>query len=210
MRPSPLLIMLMASVLADVAAPFGHAAAQRAPAIPALPLRPLTTLGLSGVPASTAQFTLLDLRVTTDGRVVNPYDPAQADVTLTVTTPSGTTLSVPAFWMVDFNTGGTPTDTGAWHARFTPTEPGTYTLRASSGTVQSTPQSVSVAASDAPGFIRRSATHPRFFADSQGHTFIPSGPNIAWSTGNVLADYERWFDRLAASGGNYARLWMAS
>ena len=198
--------LLAAALIAGLPAAAQKAVPSSGPATPG----PFTALNLTGLPARAAQFTLLDLRVTTGGQVLNPYDPIQADVTLNVTTPSGAALSVPAFWMVEFGADGRPTDAGAWHARFTPTEPGIYTLRVRSGAAQSTPQSVSVTASDAPGFIRRSAAHPRFFEDSRGRTFIPTGPNIAWSTGDVLADYERWFDRLAENGGNYARVWMAS
>ncbi len=200
--------LLVGAVLASAGAVL-PGAAQTGPAVQ-VSARPFTTLALRDVPASAGQFGMLDLRVTTDGRAVNPYDPAQADLTLEVTTPAGRTLSVPAFWMVEHAPDGTPADEGGWHARFTPEEIGTYTLRVRSGAAQSEPQRVQVTASDAPGFIRTSAAHPRTFEDSRGHPFVPIGPNVAWSTGDVLADYERWFDRLAANGGTYARIWMAS
>ncbi|MBB5376668.1 hypothetical protein HNQ07_002132 [Deinococcus metalli] len=211
MRRQFLYSVLVTATLIGVIDHAGVVAAQRPPPIiPATPLNASTTAELTGLPATSAQFTRLDLRVVTDGRALNPYDPAHADLTLDVTLPSGTTLSVPAFWMVDYAADGTPADAGGWHVRFTPTEPGTYSMMPRIGAVRGRERTLTVTASDAPGFITRSRTSPRFFADSRGRTFIPIGPNIAWSTGNVLADYERWFDRLAASGGTYARVWMAS
>ncbi len=52
---------------------------------------------------------------------------------------------------------------------------------------------------------------PRHFAFDDGTPFVPVGLNVCWSTGpQPLEDYRRWFTRLAANGGNFARLWMAS
>ena len=52
---------------------------------------------------------------------------------------------------------------------------------------------------------------PRYFAFDDGSPFVPVGLNVCWGAGaQPLADYRRWFQRLAANGGNFARLWMAS
>ncbi|GGJ76286.1 DUF5060 domain-containing protein [Deinococcus aquiradiocola] len=206
-RPVLKAVLLMAALTAAPTSAQG--------AMPPAPLQAFTTLALTGVPARAEQFTLLDLRVNISLRATNPYDPAQADLNLIVTMPAGRTLRVPAFWMVAYGPDGTPADAGAWHARFTPTETGTYTLRVQAANPQgraaeSAAQTLTVTPGDAPGFVTRSVTSPRTFADSHGRTFIPIGPNIAWSGGDVLADYERWFDRLAENGGTYARIWMAS
>jgi hypothetical protein len=51
----------------------------------------------------------------------------------------------------------------------------------------------------------------RHFAFEDGTPYVPVGLNVCWSAGaHPLEDYRRWFTRLAAHGGNFARLWMAS
>gem|GEM_PF-1530581 len=49
----------------------------------------------------------------------------------------------------------------------------------------------------------------RYLVDAFGNNFVPVGPNIAWAGAKGVFDYEKWFSKLQANGGNYARIWMA-
>jgi hypothetical protein len=52
---------------------------------------------------------------------------------------------------------------------------------------------------------------PSHFAFEDGRAFVPVGLNICWGVSDrPLEDYRRWLTRLAAQGGNFVRLWMAS
>jgi len=63
---------------------------------------------------------------------------------------------------------------------------------------------------DAQGFVRAGPSG-RFFIGSDGSPFIPLGLNIAWPVNEyheVVSYYESYFQRLAAKGGNFARIWL--
>lgn len=76
-----------------------------------------------------------------------------------------------------------------------------------------------VSAADQAAFVRVSPRDSRYFELSDGQPYVPIGLNLAISPTGIklgvsrvgeLSDYERWFRRLAASGGNYARVWLSS
>lgn len=146
--------------------------------------------------------------------VSNPYDPTQANLTVSFTAPNRQTYRIPAFWYQDFDPQTLqPQGTGGWRARFTPTQPGTWQVMAQweNPATQSEVALLEVAAQpNARGFVRIDPHQPRYFSFDNHDLYLPIGLNIAWSTGNVLADYTRWFDQLARNGGNFARIWMAS
>ena len=62
----------------------------------------------------------------------------------------------------------------------------------------------------AAGFIRVNPANKLYFAFDNGETFFPVGLNIGWDGDQVLAEYQRWMDRLSAQGGTVMRVWMAS
>jgi hypothetical protein len=163
--------------------------------------------------ATIAQFALLELTLTTNVAVENPYDPAQIDLRVRFSGPAGQELVVPAFWMQPFDaTTQAPMGEPGWRVRFTPPVAGQWTAQAYlTGTAaQSAVVPVAVTPATSPGFIRIHPANSRYFAFDSGEPYLPNGLNIGWSVGDVLADYERWFDALAANGGNVARIWMAS
>lgn len=114
-------------------------------------------------------------------------------------------LRVPVFW----DTADTPI--GAWRARIQLAHPGEWQVYVQHGARMSEVQQLMVVPHPhAHGIIRVDA---RGFAFADDTPFLPIGLNLGWSTSQgeaVLADYERWFARLAAHGGNAARIWMAS
>lgn len=59
-----------------------------------------------------------------------------------------------------------------------------------------------------------SKTNPRYLELATGGTFIPVGPNICFARSvtdgdSLLAYYDHYFDRLAAHGGNFTRVWLS-
>lgn len=156
----------------------------------------------------------VEFTVDTDGVWSNPYDPGQVDLRVTLTGPSGATLTVPAFWYQGFTADGArPDGPAGWRARATVPVPGEWSVRAalSAPNLRSADLSLPVGAAPprARGFLRLDRDRTGFGYDD-GTPFIPVGANIGWSRGsNVLGDYERWFSRLAAAGGNATRVWMA-
>ena len=159
------------------------------------------------------QYRPLDLTLITDGMVANPFDPAQLDLRVRFTSPTGQVFLIPAFWYQAFTTQLQPEGAPSWQVRFTPTEAGAWRAQAELTQPKLTSKSLtfSVAVNaKARGFVRVHPEIARYFAFDNGDLYFPIGLNIAWSTGDVLKDYERWFDRLSANGGNVARIWMAS
>ena len=132
--------------------------------------------------------------VTTQGG----FDPAQFDIGCDFTGTQGEALSVTAFW-----------DGKHWVMRLLPPATGTWHA-APRGLGQ--PFTFKVDKVVARQHIGIDPQDPRYFAFDDGSPFVPIGLNICWASSkdNTLADYRRWFQRLADSGGNFARLWMAS
>lgn len=82
-------------------------------------------LVLSPPTTTVTQYGRLELPLTTDVTVANPYDPAQLDLRVHFTAPDGQVLTVPAFWMQDFDPVTLrPSGEPGWRVRFTPHLPG--------------------------------------------------------------------------------------
>jgi hypothetical protein len=100
-----------------------------------------------------------------------------------------------------------------WRLRFTPMDGGAHrvTLSASlrgqaRGAVSKTFQAK---ASPLKGFLRVNPRNSSYLALADGSPFVAIGWNASWWHTKGLADYEAWADKMAASGMNYVRLWMA-
>ena len=165
----------------------------------------LQTVTLQSLPSSVARFQPLSFALP-GGAPADPYDPATTPE-VRFTSPSGETLEVAAFWYqdstLDLKAKGAP----HWQVRFTPTETGEWTV--SSGGVKST---VTVTPSESHGFLRVAPGNPRYLAYDDDTPFFAIGLNLGWATSKeqTLADYERWFDALAAQGANTVRVWTAA
>jgi len=192
--------------------------AQATSAEPA-PIAEATVNAISSVSALTetvGRYERYEAAIDLDAAFSNPYDPLEIRVEAQFTAPSGTVLTVPAFYYRDFTYNGSrvsATDDVSWRVRFTPQEVGDYSYTvsatAANGTVSSEPVTFTVSESDRRGFVRVDARNPRYFAFDDGSPYFPIGLNMAWSTGNTIGDYETWLDELQASGGNFIRVWMA-
>ncbi len=156
------------------------------------------------------------------------FDPARRDLWCDFRGPGGRRLRVTAFWCeadADRGDAGEAEATaaraparGTWRLRLLPPVPGRWIGRPRVRLDGGAPTAAAgrafvfvVAAVPARQRIVVDAQDTRYFAFDDGTPFVPVGLNLCWSVGaDVLADYRRWFERLAAQGGNFARLWMAS
>lgn len=161
-----------------------------------------------------------ELVVDLDRTYENPFDPDEIAVDATFTGPGNRTLRVPGFWFQSYRretaeegaeklvAEGAP----GWRVRFCPPAPGgwrvTVAAKDPTGTGTSAPLSFTVAASKNPGFVRRSPNNSRYFQLDSGAPYFLIGENVCWSGRGGLRDYETWFSKLGAAGGNFARIWM--
>ncbi len=159
------------------------------------------------------QYGRLELELSTNSRVENPYDPMQLDPRVEFVAPSGEQLIVPAFWMQPYDAKTQqPMGKAGWHVRFTPSTAGHWQAQAMivGSAARSELWAFEVTPTTSPGFIRIHPDNPRYFAFDDGSFYLPNGLNIGWAGQDVLGDYERWLDQLSANGGNVIRVWMAS
>jgi Domain of unknown function (DUF5060)/Cellulase (glycosyl hydrolase family 5) len=164
-----------------------------------------------------------EFRVDNAPVATNCFDPDLIRLDATFTPPSGRALTVPAFWYQDFSramTNGTemvsPVGSPQWRIRFTPTEPGDYTLSLSIETNgvsagQPTVMHFSVpvtAPSGQHGYVKIGA-NKRYFETTDGRPLRLIGENVCWAEHQVKSDYDAWFGSMRNAGENFARLWMA-
>jgi hypothetical protein len=171
--------------------------------------------------AQVAQYDLLTLPVEVDPELyTNPFDSADIEVVAVFDAPSGRQLVLPGFWLQPYvdnctapcmqealEADGPP----QWQVRIAPDEPGTWfyaiQVRDDGSLVSTTQGQVDVTVAERGGFVDVAANR-RYFTLSGNQPYFPIGHNLSWSwdaTGGWHA-YDRWFESLAASGGNYARL----
>ncbi|MBN2469192.1 MAG: DUF5060 domain-containing protein [Anaerolineae bacterium] len=153
----------------------------------------------------------------------NPFDPAEIEVLGVFTGPDGSQVTMPGFWMQPMAQTCVgdcaievlePQGAPEWRIRFAPTRAGSwqydFQVRRNSGSPTSVQTgSFEVAEGEGRGFVRVSE-NGRYFAFDDQTPYFPVGHNLAWSwegAGGVFG-YQRWLRELAASGGNYARLFI--
>ena len=166
----------------------------------------------------------LELRVANAPVSANPFDPDVIRLDATFTAPSGKSLTVPAFWFQDFTRSWakgaevlTPNAAPEWRIRFTPTEPGDYTvalrLSQNGGPAEAKGSlrfrvASATGAQAANGWVRIRGDH-RYLETSEGQPLRLIGENVCWAEGRGSYDFDTWFDRMEKSGQNFARLWLA-
>lgn len=157
----------------------------------------------------------------------NPFDPNQLDARVEFESPAGVLYTVPAFVYRPFervlDDGQNPrerlTATGPLElrVRFRPPfgDPeGVWRWRSVITTDtrrESTWNDVSATRDEAGrGVLRVSPHDHRYLAFEDGSPYLAIGENMAWYDGRGTFAYDQWLERLAASGGNYIRVWMPS
>lgn len=152
----------------------------------------------------------------------NVFDPDGIRLDAVFTLPSARSIAVPGFWYQGYErslSGGTerltPSGAPGWRVRFTPPEPGDYSLVVSVTVsnqlfANSPAASFSVGSNNIPartGFVRV-ATGNAYFETGDGQALKLIGENVCWHGGRGTYDYDDWFPALQATGANFARLWM--
>ncbi len=147
----------------------------------------------------------------------NPFDPNEIAVDAIFTDEAGKKWVMPAFWDEPPTeaavVGADSTKRAQWRIRFAPTHAGKWSMvvsaKDSAGTRTSEAVRFEVAASDDPGFVRRSPGSDRYFCFDSGAPYFMVGLNIAWGThNNSLKPYYDWFGKFSQAGGNFARVWI--
>jgi hypothetical protein len=169
-----------------------------------------------------AQYQKLELTLRLTGSYANPFDPGEADLLAVFTTPSGRSVRVPGFYYQGFQRGRddegkeqlTPVGEGVFKVRFAWGEMGAYrytvTLRDRQGERPLGSGKFTVKRGVSAGYARRSKKAPLYFELDSGAPYFPIGENVGWPHDGGTYDYDLWLGKLAKSGGNYLRIWMAN
>ena len=144
------------------------------------------------------------------GTAAQCLDPARLDAWCEFSGPGGRRLRATAFWSHDASGG-------QWLLRLLPPVAGRWHAVPHVRVLGGEPLALGAAFEFDVATVARcqhigiDPHDPRYFAFDDGSPFVPVGLNVCWATdARPLADYRRWFQRLADNGGNFARLWMAS
>ena len=171
------------------------------------------------------QFEKIEFELAVPREYTNPFDPAEVEITVHLVSPSGTDLSLPAFYCQEYERKSVrvgmrngdwlcPRGPAVWKARYSPMEIGTYlttaSLRDRDGTLRTSQAAFQCGASNRRGYVRVSKTDSRFLELSTSQPFFPIGQNLAFigeAQHVTLAKAEQIFGQLAAHGANYLRIW---
>jgi hypothetical protein len=182
--------------------------------------RPLRIGAVTPLSSSVARYGRAEFQIDLQGTYANAFDPDEIDMQGHFTEPDGTVLTVPAFYFQDYtrtiqNNQDHLTLSGAsgWRMRFAPTQVGRYTVsvtaRDKSGKqVKHQPIAFQCAASDDPGFIRRSRDDSRYFVFDNRKPYVPIGANVCWAGSRGTLDYDDWLPRYGDAGCSYFRVWL--
>lgn len=182
-------------------------------------------VALQVAPATVGKYEKVEFRIGLATVYQNPFDPREVEVTILLTAPSGQRIAVPAFFCQTYERQKLsrgdrtvdwlyPTGQPGWHARFAPSETGTYRAVAQCRDGHDTQISDAVRFKSVPskrkGFVRVSPKDPRFLEFSEGEAFFPVGQNLAFIGETQYANLDRSeeiFGKLAACGANFLRIW---
>ena len=161
----------------------------------------------------------------------NPFNPAEVRIDLQVTHASGRQLSVPAFYLQEFERSRSresargpawlyPSGAPGWRARFAPILEGKHQavvkVKDATGEHVSAPVEFTATAATSPGYVQVSRDDPRFLElrpvglKAAGRPFFPIGQNLAFigvSQYVSLDHAEEIFAKLSTNGANYLRIW---
>jgi len=168
------------------------------------------------------QYEKLELTVALPHTYANPFDPGEIDLTARLIAPSGKAFTLPGFYCQPHTRSRAadaaevllPEGEGIFAIRFAWGEIGRYryevTATDSSGAHFVGSGAFQVIAADRPGYIRPFASSPYYFQRDSGGSYFPIGENMCWPAKGGSYDYDLWMSKLAASGGNYLRLWLVN
>lgn len=182
-------------------------------------------IALRASPSQVGRYERVELLIDVGREYANPFDPCEVELNVLIAGPNDRSLVLPAFWGQDYERQDLvqdgkraawcyPEGAGSWKARFAPLEPGTYSVRASlkdrRGDMLSPPATFECVASSGKGFLQAGRDDPRFLEFTNGQPFFAIGQNLAFiGEGQyaTLPKTEEIFDKLAANGANFLRIW---
>ena len=149
------------------------------------------------------QYELFEISADIKAPYKNAVDPKCIEVDAVITTPSGLSVTVPAFYS---GKGAT------WNARYTPTEEGNFSysilLKTPDASETSKTYNFTVVKGSGDGFLRKSAKNPYYPIFDSGKSFFGLGHDIGWSQGSILSSFERYFIKYRENGCNLTRVWV--
>ncbi|HEY3372787.1 MAG TPA: DUF5060 domain-containing protein, partial [Prolixibacteraceae bacterium] len=130
--------------------------------------------------------------------IENPFDPADIDVYVLFTAPSGKKMKINAFY-------DNYQDAHAWKLRFSPNETGMYSYQVfvndAGGKGETSVQQFKATTSEHHGWIKPSVKNPHYFVQDDGSSFYGVGVYSPW--GN---DQSR-LDTYASNNANLFAIW---
>ena len=176
---------------------------------------------LSDYGGSVPQYKKFELTFTLNTTYTNPFNPDEAQIDGHFTSPTGKTLTQPAFYYQNYTVSGigssetyTKSGTPVWKIRFSPSEVGTYqyTISDKTGTITGASGSFAVSSSVDPGFIQVSTKNGRYFEYTNGTPFIGLGLDISWwqQENQRIGFYQYYLNRMNEYKANLARVWMTN
>lgn len=170
-------------------------------------------LSVSEPPAEAPLYSVVELQLELKAAFENPFDPTQVTLDAEVTPPSGNAYHVPGFYFQDYAGEGEtekPVGQPGWRVRLALTEKGpnkvVLSVKDAAGTTQWKELSINGVEPKGHGFVRVSPRDPRYFEFQDGTPFFPIGTSFFSQT---LTAFQPWPAKLAASGGNLARVFLA-
>jgi hypothetical protein len=148
----------------------------------------------------------------------NPFNYTEVTTQGVFSGPDGHT-TVDGFYYQAYersNVGGSekliPDGSPQWCVRYSPRSPGsfdvTFIITNSSGTFTLKTDSFEASDDKLAGFIKLGSNQVHFQYANKS-TYYPVGENVCWvGEGQGTYGYDDYFGKLAANGGNYARLWL--
>lgn len=183
---------------------------------------PAEIISITPTRSSSGLADFYEFAVDLKGEYLNPFDAQDVRLDAHFRHADGQELTVPGFFMIEYarsaNAAGDEevrrTGDYGWRVRFRALDAGDYVLTMTLNDGESIARSAPYRfTAEGPlqhaGFIQASANNPLALSVGPDEPFIPVGMNIAWPKSPGTYDYEMYWDRLSAAGGNFARVWLA-
>ncbi len=153
------------------------------------------------------------------------FDPGSFRLDATITLPTLETVVLPGFLFRDYTRDRrgeaevlTPAGAPEWRLRYTPIHHGRHlvrvTLRRDGGPPVTVAETSFVAGEPAPGargFLRLNPDLPARFVFDNGEGYFALGHNLCWvEEHRGTYGFDGYFEKMAAAGENYARIWTCS
>ncbi len=160
---------------------------------------------------------------------VNPYDARAVRVDALITSPSGKTLTTPAFFYQPHERSKDrrghevvrKTGPASWAVRYAGGEPGRYEAVVSvtlgkGPAVEKGRASFQIVPADPArpsdhGFLRINPSQPTRFRFDSGKGYFALGHNVCWvKRERGTYGFDHYFGKMGAAGENYTRLWLCT